>query len=135
MTNLKRKGFTLIEVLIVLFSIAFLIPVILDINISNAKLNRRNRDSCNMYLIAMSLCEIYKNDTNFYADLKCTIYLNSSSELLDTIEQNIGNLGEDNNKRFLVNLQFKHLDYNLYQLNVEVKDRINGDFVKLSSYK
>lgn len=135
MINLKRKGFTLVEVLIVLFSIAFLIPVILDINVSNALLNRRNRDSYNMYLIAISLCEMYKKDTNFYADLKCTIYLSSSSELSDTIEQNIGNLGEDNNKRFLVNLQFQHLDYNLYQLNVEVKDRINGEFVKLSSYK
>ncbi|WP_159431461.1 MULTISPECIES: type II secretion system protein [Caloramator] len=132
---MKKKGFTLIEVVCVLMSIAILIPVIAEINMSNIILYSKNRDNNNMYLIAMSLCEMYKKSNTYYDDLKCNIYLNSSYELLDTIDQNIFSLNKDNSERFIVILQFKYLDTNLYQLSVEVKDRVNGDSLKLSSYK
>jgi prepilin-type N-terminal cleavage/methylation domain-containing protein len=133
--SLKKRGFTLIEVLIVLFSIVILISTIADININNIKLYSKSRDNYNMYLIAMSICEMYKKSSTSYADLKCNIYLNSSSELLDTIDQNILSLSKDNNERFMVILQFKYLDFNLYQLSVEVNDRVNGYSLKLSSYR
>ncbi|WDC83775.1 prepilin-type N-terminal cleavage/methylation domain-containing protein [Caloramator sp. mosi_1] len=74
MIKIKKKGFTLIEVLAVLFSIALLIPVIADINTNNVMLQRKSKDNYNMYLIAMSLCEMYKKNSEFYKDVNYTIF-------------------------------------------------------------
>ncbi|WDC83776.1 hypothetical protein PL321_14800 [Caloramator sp. mosi_1] len=54
---------------------------------------------------------------------------------MNSLEENITNLDKDNNKRFMVNLEFRCLDTNLYRVNVKVTDRTTGYYIELNSYK
>ncbi|GFR36408.1 type II secretion system protein [Thermobrachium celere] len=130
-----KKGFTLIEVLLGIFIITILIPAFIDVDKVNIFMAKESENSYKMFLIASSICELYKNSSYYYEELSCQIYLNSSNELDQSIEMSLDKLRDDTNKRYKASLNFKLQDTGLYKLKVEVEDLLQGEKISLSCYK
>lgn len=92
----------------VLFLVSVILVPLTELNFKSIDINKRSKNKYNMFLIAFSLCEMYRCDDNYFDYGEYTIYVNDNDSLYPDLLDNISTFSNDNNKKYMIIIDFKN---------------------------